>query len=240
MMPGQDKNVIIVKMPSRLNWITTFCDMLTILLCFFVLIISMSSMESKALKNIFGFFSAVTGPLEFPQEHEVKVAQPVVGTKPDIVSLNVQNLKRSLMISLKKQAIANIPGRGIDMGDVKETTRGFAIAVPDGVVFDKGSKELKKDAEPVLKGIVDAVRGIDVTIAIEGHTDNIGDEQSNWRLSLLRAISIADFFVYNQGLSPEKICVAGYGSKRPVATNETQGGRDRNRRVEIILLKDRL
>jgi chemotaxis protein MotB len=239
-MPRQDKNVLIVKMPSRLNWMTTFCDMLTILLCFFVLIISMSSMESKALKNTFGFFSAVTGPLEFPQEHEVKVAQPVMETKPNIMSLNVESLKRSLMISLKKQNIVNIPGRGIDMGDVKETNRGFAIAVPDGVVFDKGSKELKKDAEPVLKGIADAVRGIDVTIAIEGHTDNLGNEQSNWRLSLQRAISIADFLVYNQGLSPERLCVAGYGSKRPVATNETQGGRDRNRRVEIILLKDRL
>jgi chemotaxis protein MotB len=219
---------------------TTFCDMLTILLCFFVLIISMSSMESKALKDTFGFFSAVTGPLEFQEEHEVKVAQPVVKTKPNIMSLNVASLKRSLMISLKKQNIVNIPGRGIDIGDVKETNQGFAIAVPDGVVFDKASKELKKDAEPVLKGIADAVRGIDVTIAIEGHTDNIGNEQSNWRLSLLRAISIADFLVYNQGLSPERICVAGYGSKRPVATNETQGGRDRNRRVEIILLKDRI
>jgi chemotaxis protein MotB len=92
----------------------------------------------------------------------------------------------------------------------------------------------------MLKGIADAVKGIDVTIAIEGHTDNLGDEQSNWRLSLTRAISIADFFVYNQGLSPERLCVAGYGSKRPVATNETQTGRDRNRRVEIILLKDRI
>jgi chemotaxis protein MotB len=239
-MSRQDKNVLIVKMPSRLNWITTFCDMLTILLCFFVLIISMSSMESKALKNTFGFFSAVTGPLEFPQEHEVKVAQPVVGTKPNIMSLDVASLKRSLIISLKKQDIVNIPGRGIDIGDVKETNRGFAIAVPDGIVFDKGSKELKKDAEPVLKGIVDAVRGIDVTIAIEGHTDNAGDEQSNWRLSLQRSISIADFLVYSQGLSPERLCVAGYGSKRPVATNETQTGRDRNRRVEIILLKDRI
>ena len=239
-MLRQDKNILIVKMPNRLHWMTTFCDMLTILLCFFVLIIAMSSMESKALKKTFGFFSAVTGPLEFPQQHEVRVAQPVMKAAPNIMSLNVESLRRSLMISLKKQSIVNIPGRGIDIGDVKETNRGFAIAVPDGVVFEKDSKELKKDAQPVLMGIADAVRGMDVTIAIEGHTDNLGNEQSNWRLSLLRAISIADFLVYNQGLSPENICVAGYGSKRPVATNETQGGRDRNRRVEIILLKDRL
>ena len=239
-MAYKDKNVTYVKLPDRLGWMVTFSDLVTLLLTFFVMIIAMSSMDSKVLKDSFGFFSAVNGPLEFPQEHEVKIVQPVVKTAPDIMALNVESLKRSLMISLKKQNIVNIPGRGIDMGDVKETNRGFAIAVPDGVVFDKGSKELKKDAEPMLKGVADAVRGIDVTIAIEGHTDNLGNEQSNWRLSLSRAISIADYFVYNQGLSPERVCVAGYGSKRPVATNETQTGRDRNRRVEIILLKDRL
>ncbi|MGO9147442.1 MAG: hypothetical protein ACLQDF_13840 [Desulfomonilia bacterium] len=51
---------------------------------------------------------------------------------------------------------------------------------------------------------------------------------------------MADFFVYNQGISPEKLCVAGYGSMKPIATNETEGGRAKNRRVEIILLKDRI
>jgi chemotaxis protein MotB len=170
----------------------------------------------------------------------VSVVQPAMKTEPNVILLNAGNLSRSLMISMKKQGIASVQGRGIDSGEVKETNRGYAIQVPDDVVFDKGSTGLKKDAEPVLKGIADAVRGFDVTIAIEGHTDNIGNEAANWKLSLQRAISIADFFVYNQGLSPERLCVAGYGSMRPVATNETEGGRAKNRRVEIILLKDRI
>ena len=101
-MAKKDKDVIYVKMPSRLNWMTTFCDMLTILLCFFVLIISMSSMESKALKNTFGFFNSVVGPLEFPQQHEVMVAQPIVKVAPNIIQLDAGNLHRSLIISLKK------------------------------------------------------------------------------------------------------------------------------------------
>jgi chemotaxis protein MotB len=128
----------------------------------------------------------------------------------------------------------------MDFGEVKETYRGFAIQVPDDIVFDKGTATVRKDAEPVIKGIADTIRGLDVTIAIEGHTDNLGNEGTNWKLSLQRAISIADFFVYNQGMSPEKLCVAGYGSMKPIATNETEGGRAKNRRVEIILLKDRI
>ncbi|MGD0820622.1 MAG: flagellar motor protein MotB [Desulfomonilia bacterium] len=239
-MAKKDKDVIYVKMPSRLNWMTTFCDMLTILLCFFVLIISMSSMESKALRNTFGFFNSVVGPLEFPQQHEVMVAQPVVRVAPNIMQLDAGNLNRSLMISLKKLNVVGTPGRGTDFGEVKETYRGFAIQVPDDIVFDNSATTVRKDAEPVIKGIADAIRGLDVTIAIEGHTDNLGNEGTNWKLSLQRAISIADFFVYNQGMSPEKLCVAGYGSTKPIATNETEGGRAKNRRVEIILLKDRI
>jgi len=236
----KDKNILVVKMPSRLNWMTTFCDMLTILLCFFVLIISMSSMESKALKNTFGFFNSVTGVLEFPQQHEVTVVSPVVKTVPDIIQLDAGSLNRILMISLKKQNMPGISGRGTDNEIVKETSRGFAIRVPDDVVFDKASTSVKRDAEPVLKGIANAVKGLNVTIAIEGHTDNVGSELANWKLSLQRAISIADFFVYNQGISPDKLCVAGYGSMKPVATNDTEAGREKNRRVEIILLKDRI
>ncbi len=239
-MARKDRNVTYVRLPNRLGWMITFSDLVTLLLTFFVMIIAMSSMDSKLLKESFGFFSAVSGPLEFPREHEVNVAKQIVKTTPSVMDLNVESLKRNLMISLKKQNVLNIPGEGLDTGEVKETSRGFAIQVSDGALFEAGSKEVKKDAEPVLKGIAQAIKGIDVMVAIEGHTDSIGAEQSNWRLSLQRAISIADFFVYNQQMSPEKLCVAGYGSMRPVATNDTEGGRARNRRVEIILLKDRL
>jgi chemotaxis protein MotB len=239
-MPKHDRNTIYVNMPSRLNWMTTFCDMLTILLCFFVLIISMSSMESKALRNTFGFFASASGPLQFPQQREVVVGQPVAKVSPDIMELDADRLNRSLMIALKKQNIVPAGGRGIDPAEVKETSRGFAIQVPDDVVFDLGSSVVKKDAEPVLKGIADTIRAFDVVIAVEGHTDNVGSEDANWRLSLARATSIAEYFIYARQMSPDKLCVAGYGSTRPVATNETEGGRKRNRRVEIILLKDRL
>lgn len=239
-MARKDQNVRYVTVPSRLGWMITFSDLVTLLLTFFVMIIAMSSMDSKALKESFGFFSSVSGPLEFPGRHEVSVTKPVVKTTPSVMDLDMESLKRNLMISIKKESMVNIPGLGLDLGEVKETSKGFAIQVPDGALFEEGSKEVKKEAEPVLRGIAGAIKGIDVVVAIEGHTDNTGSEQSNWRLSLQRAISIADFFVYNQQMSPEKLCVAGYGSMRPVATNDTEGGRAKNRRVEIILLKDRI
>jgi chemotaxis protein MotB len=103
-----------------------------------------------------------------------------------------------------------------------------------------GTSVIKRDALPVLQAIADVIKSTDSTIAIEGNTDSLGNEEANWKLSLKRAISIVDFFEYTEGLSSSRFCVAGYGSMRPVAPNDTEEGRAKNRRVEIILLKDRL
>jgi len=239
-MARKDLNVKYVKLPDRMGWMVTFSDLVTLLLTFFVMIIAMSSMDSKALKDSFGFFSSVSGPLEYPGRHEVNVVKPVVKTRPNVMDLDVESLKRSLMISIKRPDASQVTGMGLDMPGVRETSRGFAIQVPDRALFEVGSKDVKREAAPVLKGIADAIQGIEVVVAIEGHTDNVGSEQANRRLSVQRAISIADYLVYSLGLSPNRLCVAGYGSMRPVATNDTEGGRASNRRVEIILLKDRI
>jgi chemotaxis protein MotB len=235
-----DMNVIYVKVPNRMNWITTFCDMLTILLCFFVLIISMSSMDNKALQSIFGFFSSVSGPLGFPQEHGINGAPPVSKPLPQVVYRDTETLNRSLMLFLSKRIIRGVPGQGTGSYAVQVTNRGFAIRVPGDILFDLGTSVIKRDALPVLQAIADVIKSTDSTIAIEGNTDSIGNEEANWKLSLKRAISIVDFFEYTEGLSPSRFCVAGYGSMRPVAPNDTEEGRAKNRRVEIILLKDRL
>ena len=239
-MAKKDVNVIYVKMPNRLNWITTFCDMLTLLFTFFVLIIAMSSMENKALKNTFGFFNSVSGPLGFPQEQGVSVVPPVSKPSPPIVYKNVETLDRDLMLFLSKRTIKALPGRSVTPYKVQETSRGFAIEVSGDILFENGSSAIRKDALTILQSITDIIKTTDLTISVEGHTDSIGKEDANWRLSLKRAISIVDFFEYTEGLGPSRFCVAGYGSMRPVALNETEAGRARNRRVEIILLKDRL
>jgi chemotaxis protein MotB len=242
MMLKEDKNVIYVKMPSRLNWMTTFCDMLTILLCFFVLIISMSSMESKALQKTLGFFTSVKGPLGFTREHETGVAPLVSKPLQPIFYKDAESLNRDLMLALSKRTIgiAGLPGRGTVPYEVQETDRGYAIRVSGDILFDKGSQELRRDALHILQGIADVVKSTDSTVSIEGNTDSFGNEQSNWKLSLQRAISVMEYFEYTEGLSPCRFCVAGYGSMRPVVSNDTADGRVKNRRVDIILLKDRV
>ncbi|MCE5275749.1 MAG: flagellar motor protein MotB [Deltaproteobacteria bacterium] len=239
-MARKDKNILYVKMPDRMGWMVTFSDMTTLLLCFFVMIISMSSMDAKALQNSFRYFSSVNGPLEYPREHEAGV--PPLAKEPLSVALplSVENLDKSLRLSLSKVTISALPGRGTTPFEVKETPRGYALVVPGDVLFDSGSRVIRKDALPLLKAIADVIRGQDSSISIEGNTDSLGNEEINWRLSLQRAIGILEYFEYAEGLSSSRFCVAGYGSMRPIAANDTEEGRTKNRRVEIILLKDRL
>ncbi len=239
-MAKKDPNTIYVKLPDRLGWMTTFSDMVTLLLTFFVMIIAMSSMDSKTLQESFGFFRSVAGPLQFPSEHEAKIQHNLVKPEPRIMELNGENLHRSIMLSLKEQVVQKVPTRGLNLFEVVETSRGLAIRVPGDILFAEGSAEVKKAAGGVLGAIAKNIRATSVTLSIEGQTDDVGSESSNWTLSLQRAISVTDFFVYTLGMPPGRFCVAGYGELKPIATNETVTGREKNRRVEIILLKDRL
>jgi len=102
------------------------------------------------------------------------------------------------------------------------------------VGFEKGNASLTISAKKELKKIVDYINTLDDTtkIKIVGHTDSIGDEDSNMKLSEERAASVKNFFV-QQGISPDKITTEGAGESSPIATNQTVEGRSLNRRVEI-------
>lgn len=114
-----------------------------------------------------------------------------------------------------------------------DSPRGLVVNMAD-VLFDFGKYNLKPDAQiklAKLAGIIQAHPGLN--LAIEGHTDNIGDE-ANMRLSQQRADTVRDFLV-QQGLTSGTVTAVGLGKAEPVADNSTNEGRQKNRRVEIIV-----
>lgn len=239
-MASRKRDAIIMRLPDRLGWMVTFSDMVTLLLTFFIMLIATSSMDAKALRESFGYFSSVAGPMDFSQEKEAGILTPVVKPVPEVIELKAEHLSRMLVIALKNQGIPDAQGRGLELFDVVETSRGLAIRIPGDILFAEGSFQVRKEAQAVLRAAAAGIRATDATVSIDGHTDNRGDDRKNWRLSLQRATSVADYFVYSMGMPPGRFCVAGYGAQRPLATNDTDTGRSKNRRVEIILLKDRL
>lgn len=239
-MAKKDRNIEYVELPDKDRWMTTFSDMVTLLITFFVLLISMSSMDAKALKEMFGFFNEVMGPLEYAEVQEIQGLPTLVETVPPKVFLDSLSLNRNILNSLEKKGIAGFQGRGKDILEVRESNRGLAVLISGDVLFAQGSADVAGEAAVILSSVAEVLKDTDATISIEGHTDNQGDTQELYQLSLRRSVSILNYFVYISGLSPTRFGVAGYGSTRPIDTNVTEQGREKNRRVEIVLLKQRL
>jgi outer membrane protein OmpA-like peptidoglycan-associated protein len=116
----------------------------------------------------------------------------------------------------------------------RDTARGLIVNMSD-VLFDTGSSTLKAGAREKLakiSGILLAHPGL--TLQIEGHTDSVGSDEFNQQLSERRSDSVRDFLA-EQGVAPSSMTAHGFGKTQPVASNDTAEGRQRNRRVELVV-----
>ena len=127
-------------------------------------------------------------------------------------------------------------------GTVMINARRIKIDLPAPILFASARAELKPEAMEVLQKIGNVLKDSPNKIIVEGHTDNVpiagGKYSSNWELSAARAFSVINYFVKNIGISPERLTAYGYGEFRPVAPNDTEENRSRNRRIEITILRE--
>ena len=125
---------------------------------------------------------------------------------------------------------------------VEMTDRGLVVTFVAEVLFDSGKAKLKNDALGKLDKVGDVLKTTvrDLNVGVEGHTDNIpiakSGWKSNWELSSHRALSVLHYLIESQNLEPARLSATGYGEYKPVASNDTPEGRQKNRRVEIIIL----
>ncbi len=136
-----------------------------------------------------------------------------------------------------------------EIGEKKVTLgieeKGLVITFVDSVLFDSGKAELRSQSHGTLEKVASVCRRIvaDREIGVEGHTDNqpikYSGWKSNWELSSARATSVLHYLVKG-GISPERLSATGYGQYRPVETNKTAVGRQKNRRVEIVILPEKI
>lgn len=125
---------------------------------------------------------------------------------------------------------------------VADKPQGISITLSDRFLFDQGQAALKKDAAPTLSKLASLFRNLQMVVSIEGHTDNIpiganSTYKDNWELSGERALSVLRFFLDQEKLDPDHFQYAGYADTRPTGDNTTTAGRQKNRRVEITVLR---
>jgi outer membrane protein OmpA-like peptidoglycan-associated protein len=125
--------------------------------------------------------------------------------------------------------------RQLENLQLRQTESGVVVTLGD-VLFETGQADLKPEAETSLVEVVDLLQSEpEKKIRIEGHTDGVGEAEANLKLSELRANSVQSALVA-LGVDPKRIIAAGMGEDFPIASNETDEGRGKNRRVDVILL----
>jgi len=217
------------------GWIMTYADMMSLLLTFFILIVSFSSLQQSKFKQAAQSLQEAFGILEH-HESAIEFQNPVY---PDLSNENVDDEVYYEMREIEQAILDN----GLDQEvQVQVQDNGVLFRIQSPFLFASGQADLKDESRSILQELTVLFRKFPYQIRIEGHTDSLPISStrypSNWELSAARAVTVARYF---QGLKlpPERIAATGFGEYHPIADNATAGGRERNRRVEIFLQLDK-
>ena len=215
-------------------FMTTYGDMMTLLLTFFVLLISFSSIQEAEFRRAIGSFQGALGVMPYEQS----ILKPRIVPIPGLTNLQESEIMESIVEFQEAAAEMDIA----EAVKLEITEEGIHITIGDTVLFESGEAKLKLRILPLLKQIADLASGWDNTIHISGHTDtdpisNI-EFPSNWELSYARALEVGKDFIRN-GIEKGKVFMEGLGEHHPIAGNETPEGKAKNRRVEIFIRYER-
>ncbi|MGB5257049.1 MAG: flagellar motor protein MotB [Woeseiaceae bacterium] len=246
-------------------WVMTFADLMTLLMCFFVLLLAFSEMDAAKFKQLSGSMKDAFG---VQAEIEVRtipkgtsvVAQEFSPGRPDPTALpqvrqfTVDSNKNTLD-ALEREAREIEEAREhakrlrlalkeeLKKGDVSIQTEGMKVIIHimENASFDSGMADLRASFMPALKKIGDLIDSNSGEVTISGHTDNvpISNElfRSNWDLSSSRAVSVAHQLLQVSKITPENIIVTGHADTRPRAPNDSDENRAKNRRVDIAIVR---
>ncbi|GAB6991366.1 flagellar motor protein MotB [Paenibacillus pini] len=254
-------------MESRDRWLITYADLITLLLIFFVMMYAMSRLDTEKYKvvteslqltfksgdSILEQGAGLTGDAakNNHKNPDTTIKTPVIGEKTPEDTTSKPLTEREQAFRSQEQELQNLmkvisayvkDNRLENQIFVADEPQGIAITLSDKFLFDIGKADLKPISEPALDKLASLFKELKTTISIEGHTDNVpithaSKYKDNWDLSGARALSILRFFLDQKKLNPAEFQYAGYADTRPVGDNTTELGKQKNRRVEIIVLR---
>ncbi|WP_372743084.1 flagellar motor protein MotB [Neptunomonas sp.] len=248
------------------GWIVTYADLMTLLLVFFVLLFSISTVKKEQFASTIRSFQLAIGdtggsliPLpeelrapatEVPDTLEQNNADQLV--PPDLVVQEQEEVKLPempevdkdeelvyLSNSLKDVFSSMGVTEAVDIGEPRDGK--IRIRVKGSVLFESGDAAFKRQMMPILDALLDKLeQNPEYKMGIQGHTDNIPIETtrfpSNWELSAIRATTVLRYLVRG-GIDPERVTATGYGDALPIVSNDSAQQRAENRRIEFVLEK---
>ncbi|HHV83538.1 MAG TPA: OmpA family protein [Tepidanaerobacter syntrophicus] len=218
-------------------WMTTYGDLVTQILLFFVLLFSLSNLDSGKFSSAMTSLQGSLGILDGGSAIMGGEFTEAGNSGEFLISAEEQREFEQLESKIQKV---------IDEGDIGGVhlsldERGLVVRFVEGVLFDSGKAEIKDDAKKILDKLAPILIESHRQIRIEGHTDNLPihtkEFPSNWELSTARAVNVVKYLIEQHNMSPYIISAAGYSEYRPIAPNDSERNRALNRRVDIIILK---
>ncbi len=248
------------KAPNHERWLVSYADFITLLFAVFVTLFAMSQTDKRkveeviaSLRESFGYSkSSLTRKLNVMDTTDL---QSIPVLKPQPVNLGpTQPIQRFDKVEKErkhaedtdfKRIKASLDAYMIKHGlqekvQMEIDRRGLVISLKEAGLFDSGSAYLKISSYPMLAKVAESISNYDNNIRVEGYTDNMPmnshEFKSNWELSTARATNLLHHLINFYKIDPERVSATGYGQYHPVADNNTDEGRAKNRRVNIVML----
>jgi chemotaxis protein MotB len=237
------------------SWLLPYSDLLTLLLALFIVLFASSSIDAVKFQAISKAFSSAltggTGMMEFPSplpEGQMQADEETKDTESeDPNGLNIDKKLLQKVDQKELEAVQEKVNNYIEenqlsgMLQTSLTGEGLMVSIRDNVLFASGSADVRPEDLKIANEIAELlVMDPPRNIIISGHTDNvpIGNApfDSNWELSVMRAINFMKIILKNHDLDPRMFSAKGFGEFQPVVSNDTSEGKAKNRRVEILIL----
>ena len=216
------------------GWEIVYSGFVLILLCFFIMLSSFSSMEeAKVMQFVQSFNYAVSSIL--PGGLKFDSGSTVLPGSADMVDSN----DKLAQIFAELEEISELQKKENDI-TVAYSPQGLVMRLSDRALFAAGVGAIASQAIPLLKKVGDIIARTSFEVRIEGHTDDLPIKTvqfpSNWELSTARAVNVLRYFIETGGIASQRLSAVGFGEFQPLVPNDSTEHRAQNRRVEIIFL----
>lgn len=246
------------------NWQDTYGDMVTLLLCFFVLLFSFSSINAEKWEQLVKAFSGASGDTEIVAFDEVTIRDEAIKNIDSMVDTkdrdaeksgadekDAENVTQQEEIDNSFDELYDKITAYIKLNDlegqlsISRTDDVIILRFSEMALFNSGEAEILPGNEEIIRHVVEMISenvAAIKMISIEGHTDNVPISsrqfEDNWDLSAKRATNMLREVMDMDLVDAEKISATGYGEYHPIASNDTSEGRAQNRRVDFVLQKE--
>ena len=218
-------------------WMVTYADMVTLLLCFFVLLLSFANTDTIKFKEVLGSMKDAFGvqqeKLELGKEGGMEM--PI---KLDSTTSKLDKEKERLVNLLKQTAFDEKIEKNTLIAIVKSGVKMDITEVAGHAMFKPGGTDLLESSKRLLRKLIPTIRETPYKITIEGHTDTTPVRSpkfpSNWELSSARAGSVVRFFIQEGKLMPLRFKAVGHADTLPLKDEPTPEAQSKNRRVSVV------